>query len=106
MIDIPVMRWGKPYESLEKAEDIHFETGEPIASVSQANGGLLARDMKKSDRARHLLREFSIDDLIERASRAADLFESETLPLGNGTQSADEFVTHQSASTGLPESMC
>ena len=106
VIDIPVMRWGKPYESLEKAEVIHFETGEPIASVSQANGGLLARDMKKSDRARHLLREFSIDDLIERASRAADLFESETLPLGSGTQSADEFVTHQSASTGLPESMC
>ncbi len=106
MIDIPVVRWGKPYESLEKADVTHFETGESIARVSQANGGLLARDMRKADRARLLLREFSIDDLIERVGKAADLFENEILPLGSGTQSAAEFVTHQSASTGLPESMC
>lgn len=106
MIDIPVVRWGKPYESLEKSDVSHFETGEPIARVSQANGGLLARDMRKADRARQLLKEFSIEDLIQRAARAADQFENETLPLGNGTQSADEFVMHQSASTGLPEAMC
>lgn len=106
MIDIPVLRWGKPYESLEKADVSHFETGEPIASVSQANGGLLARDMRKAERARQLLREFSVEDLIHRAAKAADLFENETLPLGNGSQSPAEFVTHQSASTGLPEAMC
>ena len=29
-----------------------------------------------------------------------------TLPMGDGTQTADEFVHAQSASTGLPERMC
>ena len=102
MLDIPVIRWGKEYESLEKADVVHFNTGEPIASVSQANGGLVSRDMRKADLARKKLREFSCDDLIERVAKAADLFETETLAIGNGQQSPDEFVHHQSASTGLP----
>ncbi len=41
MLNIPVLRWGKPYESLEIDEVMHFITGEPIAKVSQANGGIV-----------------------------------------------------------------
>ena len=37
---------------------------------------------------------------------AADLYEHGTLPMGDGTQSPDDFVHQQSASTGLPEHMC
>jgi hypothetical protein len=33
MLDIPIIRWGKPYESLEKDEVVHFETGETLATV-------------------------------------------------------------------------
>ena len=106
MLDIPVVRWGKPYESLEKTEVVHFNTGEPIATVSAANGGLVSRDMRKAQQARDRLRDFSCEDLIAMVGKAADLFENETLPLGNGTQSPDQFVHHQSASTGLPEHMC
>ena len=106
MLDIPVLRWGKEYESLEKSDVVHFNTGEPIATVSQANGGLVARDMKKAQKARDVLREFSCDDLIARVAKAADLFENETLTIGSGEQTADDFVRHQSASTGLPEHMC
>ena len=106
MLDIPVIRWGKPYESLEKTEVVHFNTGEPIATVSAANGGLVSRDMRKAQQARERLRDFSCADLIAKVGKAADLFENETLALGNGTQSPDEFVHHQSASTGLPEHMC
>ena len=46
MIDIPVLRWGKPYDSLEKQEVVHFETGEPVARVSQANGGMVKMDRR------------------------------------------------------------
>ncbi len=106
MLNIPVIRWGKPYESLETDDVVHFLTGEPIARVSQANGGLVARDMRQAQRARDLLRDFTCTELMEKVSRAADLFENETLPLGDGTQTPDEFVHHQSASTGLPEHMC
>ena len=41
MLTIPVLRWGKPYESLEHDEVKHFLTGEPIARLGQANGGIL-----------------------------------------------------------------
>lgn len=106
MLEIPVIRWGKPYESLEKTQVVHFNTGEPIATVSSANAGLLTRDMRKASNARKVLKQFTIDQLIEKVGQAADLFEHQTLKLGNGTQSPDEFVMHQSASTGLPEHMC
>ena len=46
VLNIPVIRWGKPYDSLEKDEIVHFFTGEPIAQLSQANGGLVQRDMR------------------------------------------------------------
>ncbi|MFT7640566.1 MAG: hypothetical protein ACI9G1_002309, partial [Pirellulaceae bacterium] len=106
MLNIPVIRWGKPYESLEVDEVKHFSTGEPIASVSQSNGGIIKRDMRNAHQARNILREFSISDLIARIKSAADLYESATLPLGNGQQSPEDFAHQQSASTGLPEHMC
>lgn len=106
MLEIPVIRWGKPYESLEKSEVVHFDSGEPIARVSQANGGLVARDMRNADQARNLLKQFSCSELLDKLVRAADLFEHETLPMGDGWQTPGEFVHQQSASTGLPEHMC
>jgi acyl-CoA reductase-like NAD-dependent aldehyde dehydrogenase len=105
-VHLPVLRWGQPYDSLEKDEVVHFSTGEPIASVSRANGGLIQRDMRKAQRARDVLREIPIDDLIARAGKAGELYMNATLPMGDGTQSPDEFARAQSASTGLPEKMC
>ncbi len=106
MLKIPVLRWGKPYESLEVDEIKHFLTGEPMARVSQANGGIVQRDLRRAQQARDLLRQIPCDDLIQRVSRAADLYETGTLPMGDGSQSPEDFVRQQSASTGLPEHMC
>jgi hypothetical protein len=106
VLNIPVLRWGNPYQSLEVDDVLHFRTGEPIAKVSQANGGIIQRDMKKAQQARNLLREIPIADLIDRVKQAADLYENATLPMGDGSQSPDDFVLQQSASTGLPEHMC
>src|SRR5215510_5715195 len=106
MLHVPVLRWGQPYDSLEKDEVVHFSTGEPIATVSRANGGLIQRDARKAPRARDLLRDIPIEDLIAGAGRAGELYMHATLPMGDGTQTPDEFVRAQSASTGLPERMC
>ena len=103
MIHLPVLRWGQPYESLDVDQVVHFATGEPIARVSRANGGLIQRDARKAQRARDVLREFSIDDLIARLGKAGELYMNAALPMGDGTQTPDEFVRAQSASTGLPE---
>jgi acyl-CoA reductase-like NAD-dependent aldehyde dehydrogenase len=91
---------------MEVDEVVHFSTGEPIARVSRANGGLIQRDARKAQRARDVLREMPIDDLIARVGRAGELYMNAALPMGDGTQTADEFVHAQSASTGLPEHMC
>jgi acyl-CoA reductase-like NAD-dependent aldehyde dehydrogenase len=106
MLHLPVLRWGEPYTSMEVDDVVHFSTGEPIARVSRANGGLIQRDARKAQRARDLLREIPIDDLIARVGRAGELYMNGTLPMGDGTQTADEFAHAQSASTGLPERMC
>lgn len=106
MLEIPLLRWGQPYTSVDVDEVVHFATGEPIARVSRANAGLVMRDMRKAQRARDVLREIPIDDLITRVGKAGELYMNATLPMGGGTQSADEFVRAQSASTGLPERMC
>jgi acyl-CoA reductase-like NAD-dependent aldehyde dehydrogenase len=105
VITIPVLRWGKPYESLDFDEVKHFITGETLAKVGQANPGLLARDMKQVHRARGALREFSCAQLIEMMKKAADLYLNGTLILGDGEQSPDDFARQQSATTGLPEHM-
>src|SRR5262245_34460516 len=106
MLHLPVLRWGEPYTSLEVDEVVHFSTGEPIAKVSRANGGLIQRDARKAQQARDALRRIPIDELIARVGRAGELYMNDTLPMGDGTQTADEFVRAQSASTGLPERMC
>jgi acyl-CoA reductase-like NAD-dependent aldehyde dehydrogenase len=106
MLNLPVLRWGQPYESMDVDEVSHFQTGEPMARVSRANGGLIQRDMRKAQRARDVLREIPIDELIARAATAGELYANAQLPMGDGTQTPDEFVRAQSASTGLPERLC
>ncbi len=106
MLHLPAIRWGKPYESLEKQEVFHFLTGEPIATISQVNGGMLQLDMRHAPRARAALREIPTAELLQLCTKAAHLFEHETLPVGDGQQTVDDFIHQQSASTGLPEHMC
>ena len=61
-------------------EVAHFATGEPIARVSRANGGLIQRDMRKAARARDCLRAMPIDELIERIGAASGHYMQSTLP--------------------------
>jgi acyl-CoA reductase-like NAD-dependent aldehyde dehydrogenase len=106
MLHLPVLRWGQPYTSIEVDEIVHFATGEPIAKVSRANAGLIARDMRKAPQAREALRALSIAELVEKVGRAGDLYANAPLPMGDGTQTPEEFVHAQSATTGLPERLC
>jgi len=106
MLHLPILRWGEPYQSLETDKVVHFATGEVLAEVSRANASMVSRDMRHAQRARDVLRTIPIRELLERVKKAGELYVEATLPLGNGTQSPDEFVRMQSATTGLPEHMC
>ena len=41
MITLSPLRWGKPYESLDFTDVVHFDTGEPIARVGNVGGGIV-----------------------------------------------------------------
>jgi acyl-CoA reductase-like NAD-dependent aldehyde dehydrogenase len=106
MPHIPISRWGEAYKSLDIDKVVHFATGETLAEVSRANGGLVERDMRHAQRAREVLREIPIKQLLAMVKKAGDLYAKAELPCGDGTQTPDQFARMQSATTGLPEHMC
>jgi len=106
MLEVPVLRWGKVYESMEKQPVVHFDTGEVVAQTHQATGAMIKMDLRKAQKARDVLREFTIPQLIDICAKAAELYLNATLPIGNGELNPAEFCRMQSATTGLPEQMC
>jgi acyl-CoA reductase-like NAD-dependent aldehyde dehydrogenase len=106
MIRLPVLRWGEPYQSMDVERIVHFESGEPIAEIGQANSGLVERDLRHVVRARQSLRSLSLADLLGILKTAAHLYLEGDVSLGGVKQSAADFVRFQSATTGLPETLC
>ncbi|TDI35632.1 MAG: aldehyde dehydrogenase family protein [Acidobacteria bacterium] len=107
MLHLPVLRGGKPYLSLDTIQLKHVGTGETVALVSQANPGLIARDLILDARHnRQILAERPVSELISMSRRAADLFMTGRLPMGDVMQGPDEFVAIQSATTGVPRALC
>ena len=104
MLHIPILRAGKAYESIEKIEIVHHATGGPVAAVSQANSGMLARDIGRMDDT--VLERFTVAELIEMCKKAAELFAAATLPVGDASQSFDDYIMQLSATTGMPITYC
>ncbi len=105
MIHVPLLRWGKPYESLDKDPVVHFDTGEKVAEVSRAVAGMVRRDLRQANNARQVLREIPCAELIKMTQKAGELFMKAELPLGDSSQTPDDFAKQQSSTTGLPEHM-
>ncbi len=106
MIELPAIRWGEPYQSLDVDEVKHFYTGEPVARVHCVGSGIIRRDAKKARRARRALQGMSPAELIEKCTAAGELFESGTVTVGDSPQSPQDFIQQQSATTGMPIAMC
>ena len=106
MIELNALRWGEPYESLEVDTISHFVTGEPVAKMHTVGAGIIRRDAKKASQARAALRALSPQELVEKFKHAGELFENGTLQVGDGEQTPDDFIALQSATTGMPISMC
>ena len=102
MIHIPILRQGKPYKSLDVARVPHHQTRELFVCVSQANSGLIRRDLLDQEKGREKLAALSTAELIDFCSRAADHFLNATLSLGDDTQTPEDYVRQVSATTGMP----
>jgi len=104
MLHIPILRHGRPYESVDKITILHHATGEPVAQVSQANPGLVGRDIRSmNDR---VLEQFTVKQLMAFCKTAGKIFMEGTLPVGDTTHSFDDYVNHLSATTGMPVTLC
>ena len=106
MLHIPILRAGTPYQSLNRFEVNHFISGEPLATVSLANPGLIARDLNQMAASQRSLAELGIPRLIAVCREAAALFLRESLPIGDQMQSKTDYIHQVSATTGMPEVMC
>jgi acyl-CoA reductase-like NAD-dependent aldehyde dehydrogenase len=104
MLHIPILRAGRPYESVEQITLVHHATGEPIAQVSQANAGLVGRDVRR--RRDDVLEEIPAAELLRICREAAGLFLEAELPCGEAKQSFDDYVASLSATTGMPVTYC
>jgi acyl-CoA reductase-like NAD-dependent aldehyde dehydrogenase len=105
MLHIPLLRRGQPYRSLDTNRVPHHRTREPFVEVSQANVGLIRRDFLEQESAQERLARFSVDELTAICGAAAEHFLNGALPLGDGTQSPEDYVLQVSATTGMPHVM-
>ena len=107
MQHIPILRAGRPYKSLKRTTLRDLRSGEPVVEVSQANRGLIAKDLAAAADNQGAFAGLSAEELLGICGRAAELFMTAQLPLGeDSTQSADQYVAQLSSTTGLPMTLC
>jgi len=103
----PALRAGVEYESLDQVELKDHRDGSPVARVSQVNAGIIRRDLRRAPERAARLRGMPVAELLDACRRAADIFLTETLPIGGDvTQTPEEYVIALSATSGLPHTLC
>lgn len=104
MLHIPLLRHGEPYTSLDIVRVPHHRTGAPFVEISQANVGLIRRDLLPDAQAaaRRALVDVPMSRLFEICRETADRFLNDALPLGRADQTRDDFIEQVSATTGMP----
>jgi hypothetical protein len=105
VLHIPILRWGAPYRSVDRAIVPHFRTREPFVEMSLANVGLIRRDLLRQADTHDALAAIPVADLVAMAKAAAAHFLNDTLPLdplSGQMQSPQDFVEQVSATTGAP----
>jgi acyl-CoA reductase-like NAD-dependent aldehyde dehydrogenase len=102
MLHIPILRHGQPYRSLDRAVVPHHRTREPFVEISQANVGLIRRDLLHTEATWEILQKITVEELLAICARAGEHFMRDALPLGDAGQSPEDYVRQVSATTGLP----
>jgi hypothetical protein len=103
---IPILRWGQSYKSLDVTIIRDYRSGAALAEVSQANVGLVRKDLAQASGRQRALAQYSVEELIDVCVKAADIFCHDSLPLGDSTQSPKQYIEQLSATSGLPHSLC
>ena len=104
MHQIPLLRGGAPYTSLNTVQVPDLRTGEAVVEVSHANAGLIAKDLRRQATDRPL-DGLTTAELIAICADAARRFTEDDLPLGDDIQTAEDYLRQMASTTGLPEVM-
>jgi acyl-CoA reductase-like NAD-dependent aldehyde dehydrogenase len=104
MIDVPILRGGRPYRSKDSLDLCDYASGQPVARLNIANPGLISRDLLQD--AWSPLQDLKVNDILRMLREAARHFMTGSLPLGGDVQSPADFVATQCATTGLPHALC
>ena len=105
---IPILRSGIPYKSLDTVSIRDHRNSQVLAHLSQANPGLIRRDLIKRTNSSNSLQNLPCTRILEICIKAAEIFSNASLPMGTGdlTQSPEEYVIFLSATSGLPHKLC
>lgn len=102
--NIPILRRGQVYTSLETVELKSVRTGETVALVNHANSGIIRRDLRRP--SREALRAVPMSRMLAICKEAGQVFMEGALPLGEGqTQTPQDYIEQLSATSGLPHSL-
>src|SRR5690349_17418291 len=102
--NIPILRRGQVYTSLDTVELKSVRTGETVALVNHANAGIIRRDLRRQ--SRDALRAIPSSQMLAISKEAGKRFMEGTLPLGEGqTQTPQEYIEQLSSTSGLPYSL-
>ena len=102
MLHIPLLRRGRPYRSLDVVRVPHYRTRAPFVEISQANAGLIRRDLLDPSAARERLASYPAEQLLRICAGAGEYFLNSELPVGDQAQTPEDYVRQVSATTGLP----
>ena len=99
-MNIPILRLGEEYSSLDQVELDLGERGQLVTHT--ANPGLIRRDLLRIAEAKNALDSIPADTLAAYCEAAAELFMHSSLPCGDGEQSPQDYIESLSALTRLP----
>jgi acyl-CoA reductase-like NAD-dependent aldehyde dehydrogenase len=102
MLHIPILRHGAPYTSVDKQRVPHYRTRETFVEISQANAGLIRRDLLDQHKMRAALTQFTTAQLLAMCKQAGEYYLNGTLPVGDQEQTPEDYVRQLSATTGMP----
>ena len=100
---IPVLRLGEEYHSLDTVE-LESAAGNAVYTHT-ANPGLIRRDILNLEKSKAALEALPAETLADYCEAAAELFLHEELPVGNSTQSPQQYIESLSALTKLPHTL-
>jgi len=108
MLNLPCLRFGRTYTSLDATDLKDHRSGETLLKISQVNAGIIRKDLTKIPAAFDKLQAIPAAKMVEISRKAGDLFTSAALPFGGEgqTQTPEQYVENLSKTSGLPHNMC